>query len=51
MGFVSDRVKYKLLQLEPYGMFIIIGLLFLGFLTPLITFVERILISIIDLIL
>ena len=50
MGFVSDRMKYQLMQLEPYGMFIIIGLLFFGLLTPLINFVEGILIGIINLI-
>ncbi|MFH2011604.1 MAG: site-2 protease family protein [Pseudomonadota bacterium] len=51
MGFVSNRFQYQLMQLEPYGMFIIIGLLFFGFLNPLITFFEQIIISIINLIL
>jgi len=50
MGFVSDRTKYQLMQLEPYGMFIIIGLLFFGLLTPLINFVEGIIVGIINLI-
>ncbi|HOV90225.1 MAG TPA: site-2 protease family protein [Syntrophorhabdaceae bacterium] len=36
MGFVSRRFQYTLMRLEPYGMFIIIGLLFLGVLDPLI---------------
>ncbi|MBI4495797.1 MAG: site-2 protease family protein [Deltaproteobacteria bacterium] len=30
MGFASYRLQYSLAQLEPYGMFIIIGLLFVG---------------------
>ncbi|MCX8111108.1 MAG: site-2 protease family protein [Syntrophorhabdaceae bacterium] len=36
MGFASRRFQYTLMRLEPYGMFIIIGLLFLGVLDPLI---------------
>lgn len=35
-GFSSSRVQYTLDQLEPYGMFIILGLLFLGILDYLI---------------
>jgi Zn-dependent protease len=38
MGFASRRVQYSLARLEPYGMFIIVGLLFLGVLDPLIGF-------------
>ena len=38
MGFVSRRFQYSLAQLEPYGFFIIIGLLWLGFLDPVIGF-------------
>lgn len=51
MGFVPDRMRYGLMQLEPYGMFIIIGLLFFGLLSPLINFVGQILVGIIDLLL
>jgi len=51
MGFVSNRAQYQLMQLEPYGMFIIIGLLFFGLLNPLITFFEQIIVTIINLIL
>ncbi len=36
MGIVSKRSQYALARLEPYGFFIIIGLLFLGILDPLI---------------
>jgi Zn-dependent protease len=36
MGFVSRRFQYTLLSIEPYGMFIIIGLLWLRILDPLI---------------
>jgi Zn-dependent protease len=38
MGFGSARFQYFLLHLEPYGFFIIIGLLYLGALDPLIAF-------------
>jgi Zn-dependent protease len=51
MGFVSNRMQYQLMQLEPYGMFIIIGLLVFGLLTPLIIFFQRIIVGIIALIL
>ncbi len=38
MGFASRRFQYSLAQLEPYGMFIIIGLLALHLLDPVISF-------------
>jgi len=38
MGFGSARFQVLLLRLEPYGFFIIIGLLYLGALDPLIAF-------------
>jgi Zn-dependent protease len=40
MGFASRRFQYSLARLEPYGFFIIIGLLWLGFLDPVINFLE-----------
>ncbi len=36
MGIVSERTRYFLARLEPYGFFIIIGFLYLGILDPLI---------------
>jgi Zn-dependent protease len=36
MGIVWKRTPYFLTRLEPYGFFIIIGLLYLGILNPLI---------------
>jgi len=36
MGIASQRTQYFLARLEPYGFFIIIGLLYLGILDPLI---------------
>jgi Zn-dependent protease len=38
MGIVSERTRYFLAHLEPYGFFIIIGFLYLGILDPLIGF-------------
>ena len=36
MGILWERTPYFLARLEPYGFFIIIGLLYLGILDPLI---------------
>jgi Zn-dependent protease len=38
MGILWERTPYFLTRLEPYGFFIIIGFLYLGFLDPLIGF-------------
>ncbi len=38
MGFTSRRFQYTLQRLEPYGMFIILALLWVGALNPLIYF-------------
>jgi Zn-dependent protease len=51
MGFVSHRFQYALSRLEPYGFFIIIGLLFFGILDPVINFFRWIILSIIGMIL
>jgi Zn-dependent protease len=47
MGFSSRRFQYTLQQLEPYGMFILIGLLFLGLLDRPIAFIRQIIVGII----
>jgi len=49
MGFASKRFQYTLARLEPYGMFIIIGLLFIGALDPLITLFRYIIMWVIGL--
>ncbi len=51
MGFTSRRFQYSLMRLEPYGMFIILGLLFLGILNPIIAFFRWIIWSMIGLLL
>ncbi len=48
MGFLPDRLQYSLARLEPYGFFIIIGLLFFGILDPLIDFFRWIILMIIS---
>ena len=40
MGFSSPQFQYSLARIEPYGFFIIIGLLYLGILNPLISLFE-----------
>jgi len=51
MGFLPDRLQYYLSWLEPYGFFIIIGLLFFGVLDPVINFFRWIILAIIGLLL
>jgi Zn-dependent protease len=51
MGFSSRRFQYSLARLEPYGMFIIIGLLYLGVLNPLIAFFQWIILAFIGILL
>lgn len=51
MGFASRRFQYSLERIEPYGFFIIIGLLWLGALNPLIAFFQWIIVAFIKLLL
>ena len=51
MGFASANVRYFLLRLEPYGFFVIVGLLYLGALDPLIAFFRQIILMLIRLLL
>ena len=48
---LPDDAKRGLLKLEPYGFFIIIILLWTGMLTPLITFIENIILGLIGVLL
>ena len=47
MGVAPGRIAYLLARLEPYGFFIIIGLLYLGALDFLIGFFEEIIVTLI----
>jgi len=47
MGFAPAEIRYFLARIEPYGFFIIIGLLFLGLLNPLIGFFRGLLLALI----
>ena len=51
MGFLSRRAQYSLERIEPYGMFIIIALLYLGVLNPLIAFLRQAILSVIGILL
>lgn len=51
MGFLPDRYQYALSRIEPYGFFIIIGLLYIGVLNPVIAFFRGIILLLIRVIL
>jgi len=51
MGFAPESVNRVLNQIEPFGFFIVIGLLYLGFLNPVIEFLQEIIVNFISLIL
>jgi Zn-dependent protease len=51
MGFAPAGVQYTLARLEPYGFFIIIGLLYFGALDPLIDLFRWLILSLISLVL
>jgi Zn-dependent protease len=51
MGLVSPRVQNALLRVEPYGFFILIGLLYAGVLDPVIAFFNELIRSVINLVL
>ena len=51
MGFMPERFQYALARLEPFGFFIIIGLLYLGALDPVIHFFRWIILTLIGLLL
>ena len=50
MGFSSRSFQYSMQRMEPDGFFVILGLLYLGVLSPLITFFEWLILSVISLI-
>jgi Zn-dependent protease len=47
MGIAPRETQYFLARLEPYGFFIIIGLLYLGILDPLISFIGSAIVALI----
>jgi Zn-dependent protease len=49
MGFLPERAGYLMARLEPYGFFVIIGLLYLGALDPVIHLFRWIILSVIGL--
>ncbi|MDP8253339.1 MAG: site-2 protease family protein [Candidatus Kaelpia aquatica] len=51
MEFLPSNAKYQLARLEPFGFFIIIILLWTGMLSPVITFVQSIILGFIGMLL
>ena len=51
MGFAPREIQYFLARIEPYGFFIMIGLLYLGLLDPFIGFFRGIIITLIKILL
>lgn len=51
MGLVPPNVQNILLRIEPFGFFIIIGLLYTGVLSPVIAFFKSMILSVIKLLL
>jgi Zn-dependent protease len=49
MGFTSESVRRFLFQIEPFGFFIVIGLLYLGALNPIISVFQYIIVAAISL--
>ena len=47
MGFASEGMRRFLIQIEPFGFFIIIALLYLGILDPLINLIQWVILAII----
>ena len=51
MGFTPESFNRILYQIEPFGFFIVIGLLYVGALNPLINFFQSIILAVIKVIL
>ena len=51
MGFTPESFNRMLYQIEPFGFFIVIGLLYIGALNPLINFFQSIILAVIKVIL
>ncbi len=47
MSFLPNEMRYSLERIEPYGMFIIIGLLYIGLLNPVIRFFQSLILELI----
>ncbi|MGD0280539.1 MAG: site-2 protease family protein [Smithella sp.] len=48
MGFAPESITKVLDQIEPFGFFIVIGLLYLGFLNPVINLFQHVILAIIS---
>jgi Zn-dependent protease len=44
LGILPERAQRILIRIEPYGLLILFGLLFTGFLNPVIMFVQKLIV-------
>jgi Zn-dependent protease len=51
MGFTPESFNRTLMQIEPFGFFIVLGLLLVGLLDPVIHFLQRVILTFISLLL
>jgi len=51
LGILPEKAQRVLVQIEPYGLLILFGLLFTGLLNPVIMFVQKIIVALIRLML
>lgn len=51
MGFTPESFNRVMMQIEPFGFFIVLGLLLVGVLNPVINFLQRIILTFISLLL
>ncbi len=45
LGILPERAQRVLIRIEPYGLLILFGLLFTGFLNPVIIFVQKLIVT------
>lgn len=51
LGILPERAQRVLIRIEPYGLLVLFGLLFTGFLNPVIMFVQKLIVALIKLVL
>jgi len=51
LGILPERAQRVLIRIEPYGLLVLFGLLFTGFLNPVIIFVQKLIVAFIKLVL
>lgn len=51
LGILPERAQRALIRIEPYGLLVLFGLLFTGFLNPVIIFVQKLIVALIKFVL